>query len=81
MAANLTALANDGSSVALGWSDMDPLPETTDSVGNNDAADKSYFLKVVEDPTNKMVRLIADPLNLISVIMPWARLAEARTPS
>lgn len=60
---------------------MIPLPETPDSVGTNDAADKPYFLKVVEDPTNKMARLIANPLNLISVIMPWAGLAEARTPS
>ena len=49
---------------------MIPLPETPDSVGNNDAADKPYFLKVVEDPTNKMIRLIADPLNLISVMGP-----------
>lgn len=49
---------------------MIPPPENPDDVGSADAGGKSYFLKVVEDPTNKTIRLIKDPLNLISVMGP-----------
>ncbi|KAK1759803.1 hypothetical protein QBC47DRAFT_116420 [Echria macrotheca] len=69
-ASNLAALAraDDGSSVALRWLDMIAPAEPFDNATEEE--EQPYFLQVVEDPTNNMIRLVRDPLNLISVMGP-----------
>ncbi|KAK0742414.1 hypothetical protein B0T21DRAFT_409226 [Apiosordaria backusii] len=69
-AAHLATLADDESSIALRWLDMIPPGPEDANYSSIHAAEKSYYLKVVEEPTNAMVRHIADPLNLISVMGP-----------
>ena len=64
-ARSLTALGNDGASVAMRWLEM-LLPES----GDVKAGLPAYSLRVIEDPTNKVVRMVTDPLNLISVMGP-----------
>lgn len=64
-ARSLTALGNDGASVAMRWLEM-LLPDS----GDVKAGLAAYFLRVIEDPTNKVVRMVTDPLNLISVMGP-----------
>lgn len=61
----LTALANDGASVAMRWLEM-LLPDNADVKAGLPA----YSLRVIEDPTNNVVRMVTDPLNLISVMGP-----------
>ena len=61
----LTALGNDGASVAMRWLEM-LLPESAAVKAGLPA----YSLRVIEDPTNNVVRNIKEPLNLISVMGP-----------
>lgn len=64
-ARSLSALGNDGVSVAMRWLEM-LLPDS----GAVQAGLAAYSLRVIEDPTNKVVRMVTDPLNLISVMGP-----------
>ena len=64
-ARSLTALGNDGASVAMRWLEM-LLPDNRDVIAGLPA----YSLRVIEDPTNKVVRMVTEPLNLISVMGP-----------
>lgn len=64
-ARSLTTLSNDGVSVAMRWLEM-LLPESREV----QAGLPAYFLRVIEDPTNNVVRMVTDPLNLISVMGP-----------
>lgn len=64
-ARSLSALGNDGTSVAMRWLEM-LLPDS----GEVKAGLAAYSLRVIEDPTNKVVRMVTDPLNLISVMGP-----------
>ncbi|KAI4090212.1 MAG: hypothetical protein LQ344_004904 [Seirophora lacunosa] len=64
-ARSLAALGNDGASVAMRWLEM-LLPDS----GEVTAGRAAYSLRVIEDPTNKVVRMVTDPLNLISVMGP-----------
>lgn len=64
-ARSLAALGNDGASVAMRWLEM-LLPDS----GEVKAGLAAYSLRVIEDPTNKVVRMVTDPLNLISVMGP-----------
>lgn len=64
-ARSLAALGNDGASVATRWLEM-LLPDS----GEVQAGLVAYSLRVIEDPTNKVVRMVTDPLNLISVMGP-----------
>lgn len=61
----LTALGNDGASVAMRWLEM-LLPDSQEV----QAGLPAYSLRVIEDPANKVVRMVTDPLNLISVMGP-----------
>ncbi|GAB7354939.1 hypothetical protein MBLNU459_g5559t2 [Dothideomycetes sp. NU459] len=61
----LSALADDGTSVAMKWLEM-LLPDNAEVLAGLPA----YSLKVIEEPANKFVRLIKDPLNIISVMGP-----------
>ena len=61
----LTALGNDGASVAMRWLEM-LLPESAAVKAGLPA----YSLRVIEDPTNNVIRNIKEPLNLISVMGP-----------
>ncbi|KAL9582380.1 MAG: hypothetical protein Q9203_005518 [Teloschistes exilis] len=61
----LTALGNDGASVAMRWLEM-LLPHSQEV----QAGLPAYSLRVIEDPANKVVRMVTDPLNLISVMGP-----------
>ncbi|KAI4204161.1 MAG: hypothetical protein LQ350_001352 [Teloschistes chrysophthalmus] len=61
----LTALGNDGASVAMRWLEM-LLPDSQEVKAGLPA----YSLRVIEDPANKVVRMVTDPLNLISVMGP-----------
>lgn len=64
-ARSLAALGNDGSSVAMRWLEM-LLPDS----GAVRAGLAAYSLRVIEDPTNNVIRMKTDPLNLISVMGP-----------
>lgn len=64
-ARSLSALGNDGASVAMRWLEM-LLPDS----GEVRAGLAAYSLRVIEDPANKVVRMVTDPLNLISVMGP-----------
>lgn len=64
-ARSLSALGNDGASVAMRWLEM-LLPDS----GEVKAGLAAYSLRVIEDPTNKVVRMVTNPLNLISVMGP-----------
>ena len=64
-ARSLTALGNNGASVAMRWLEM-LLPNSVDV----QAGLPAYSLRVIEDPTNNVVRMVTDPLNLISVMGP-----------
>ncbi|KAL9118633.1 MAG: hypothetical protein Q9187_004820 [Circinaria calcarea] len=64
-ARSLTALGNDGASVAMRWLEM-LLPDS----GDVQTGLPAYSLRVIEDPTNKVIRMVTDPLNLISVMGP-----------
>ena len=64
-ARSLTALGNDGASVAMRWLEM-LLPDS----GDVKAGLPAYSLRVIEDPTNKVVRMVTEPLSLISVMGP-----------
>jgi ABC-type multidrug transport system ATPase subunit len=49
------------------WLDMIPPPEPANG---DTSGSEQYTLKVIENPANNFVRLIQDPLNLISVMGP-----------
>ncbi|KAL8289404.1 hypothetical protein RB597_001151 [Gaeumannomyces tritici] len=63
-AAHLAALGDDAS-VSMGWIEM-VMPK--DDQG--EAVSNAYAMRVVEEPANKFVRMIKEPLNLISVMGP-----------
>lgn len=64
-ARSLAALGNEGASVAMRWLEM-RLPSSGDVMSDLPV----YSLRVIEDPTNKVIRMITDPLSLISVMGP-----------
>lgn len=64
--ANLAAASSDDASYSVRWLEMLLPPATSDPAESS----QGYALKVVEDPANKFVRMIQDPLNLISVMGP-----------
>ncbi|KAJ8071347.1 hypothetical protein OCU04_001678 [Sclerotinia nivalis] len=51
------------------WLDMS-LSDSSSNPIDGRSAHQAYALKVIEDPTNNFIRLIKDPLNLISVMGP-----------
>ncbi|KAH6672551.1 hypothetical protein B0J14DRAFT_593900 [Halenospora varia] len=64
--ANLAAASSDDASYSVRWLEMLLPPATSDPAESS----QGYALKVVEDPANKFVRMIQDPLNLVSVMGP-----------
>ncbi|TGO11294.1 hypothetical protein BTUL_0113g00240 [Botrytis tulipae] len=63
------AALGDQASHSMRWLDM-TLSNSSSDPNSPKAANQAYALKVIEDPTNSFVRLIKDPLNLISVMGP-----------
>ncbi|TGO83677.1 hypothetical protein BPOR_0609g00070 [Botrytis porri] len=63
------AALRDEASHSMRWLDM-TLSNPSSDPNDPRAAHQAYALKVIEDPTNSFIRLIKDPLNLISVMGP-----------
>ncbi|ESZ95384.1 hypothetical protein SBOR_4240 [Sclerotinia borealis F-4128] len=63
------AALGDEASHSMRWLDMS-LSDSSSNPTDPRPARQAYALKVIEDPTNNFVRLVKDPLNLISVMGP-----------